>query len=352
MNKICYLNLVTYSQKGGIESFNRTFLNVLSNNFKKVTSLSIYDDKVIQEFTNIDYKVFSGDKLKASFYLLKNIYKIKTLFVAHVNLMPIVILAMILNPRLIIYLNIYGVEVWKKLPLVYRLFMSNMKLLSISSYTSETFLNYNKINKKNVIYMGCNIYEKEVGSLNFDNPYDPKEFNILSVTRLTSSNNYKGIDIMLNSIPLLVKKIPYLKYTIVGNGDDKERLFALAKDLKINKYVEFKGYVESIDSYYIFSDIFCLLSSGEGFGLVYAEAMNYSIPCIACSVGGQTDVVLDNETGYLCDYGDIDGTVNRILDLYKYPEKKEQFGKNGYKHLIKMFTFEKFEQRLQRILKF
>ena len=193
MNKICYLNLVTYSNTGGIENFNRTFLNVLSSSFNRVTSVSVYDNKLKQEFENIDYMNFSNNKLKVLLYIIKNIYKIDKLIVAHVNLMPIVIIAKCLNPKLEVYLSIYGIEVWKKLPYMYRIFMKKINILSISSYTTDTFIKYNKIPRANIFYMGSNIYNKNLNKLDFVNPYNKKEFNILSVTRLTQIDNYKGV---------------------------------------------------------------------------------------------------------------------------------------------------------------
>jgi len=349
MNKVCYLNLATYSQTGGIENFNKTFLKAL-NGLTKVTSISVYDKEEDDNNTlaNIDFKNFNKNKVKASLYLIKNIYNVDKLIVAHLNLLPIVIVAKMINPKLKIYLSIYGIEVWKKLPFMYQIFLSKIKILSISTYTTEIFTKYNNISKKNIFYLppdtSVNIDK------NFQNVYGDNEFNILSVTRLDSNDNYKGIDSMIKTIPILISKIPNLKYTIIGKGDDKDRLIELSKELKVQNFIDFKGYVEFIEPYYQHCDVFSLPSKGEGFGIVYIEAMKYEKPCIACDDGGQTDVVLDNKTGCLCKYYDIDCLSERIITLYGDVEKRNQFGKNGYKYLLEKFTFEKFKERLIRIL--
>ena len=95
------------------------------------------------------------------------------------------------------------------------------------------------------------------------NPYDTTNFNILTVSRLDSSEGYKGIDSLIKTIPSVIKKVPNAKLTIVGKGDDKKRLEKLAISLDISDFVEFKGYVESIDSYYEHCDVF---SRCGGFG--------------------------------------------------------------------------------------
>jgi len=349
MNKICYFNLATYSQAGGIENFNKTFLSALDTLNKHVTSVSVYDKENYDKFRNIEFNNFNKDKVKASIYVLKNIYKIDKLIIAHLNLLPVAIVSKILNPKLKIYISIYGIEVWKKLPYLFRVFLSNVNILSISTYTTEIFAKYNNISKNKIYYLppdtDCNINK------NFKNIYNEKEFNILSVTRLDSSNSYKGVDSMINTIPLLIKKIPNLKYTIIGKGDDKERLMNLSKELHVEKYIDFKGYVEYVEPYYQYCDIFSLPSKGEGFGIVYIEAMKYKKPCIACDEGGQTDVVIDNKTGYLCRYDDIECLSSKIIDLFENSDKRYEFGLNGYKHLIDNFTFDKFKSRLEEILK-
>ena len=119
----------------------------------------------------------------------------------------------------------------------------------------------------------------------------------------------------------------------------------------IEKYVDFKGFVDSIEPYYIYCDLFSLPSSGEGFGLVYIEAMNYRKPCIACEEGGQTDVVINNETGFLCKYNDTKCLSIKIIKLFKDNDLLKEFGQNGYSHFINNFTFEKFKSRLKGIIK-
>jgi glycosyltransferase involved in cell wall biosynthesis len=348
MNKICYFNLATYSKIGGIENFNKTFLSALDSFNIKITSLSVYDKESKTIYKNIDFKNFNENKVRASMYLLNNIYKVEKLIVAHINLLPIAIIGKVINPKLKIYLSIYGIEVWKKLPYLYRVFLDKIELLSISTYTTNIFIKYNNLVDKQIYYLppctNVNIDNR------FDNVYEKSEFNILSVARLDSNDSYKGIDSVIKTIPSLIRDIPNLKYTIVGKGDDKERLEQLAKDLKVEKYVEFKGFVECIEPYYQYCDIFALPSRGEGFGIVYIEAMKYKKPCIACDEGGQTDIVIDNKTGFLCRYDDIECLKYKILKLYQNEKMKNEFGENGYKYLVDNFTFDKFKDRLREIL--
>jgi len=348
MNNICYFNLSTYSTLGGIENYNKGFLKVLNTLNCKITSVSVYDDINKEEFNNIEFRNFSKDKIKASLYMVKSVFHIEILILAHINLLPIAMILKLLNPKIKIYLTIYGVEVWKELSFAYKIFLTKIHIISISNYTTQEFIHYNNIRNQKINYLSPYI-EDEITE-KYKNVYNSSQFNILSVTRLDTIDNYKGIDSMIKTIPLLLNSIPNLKYTIIGKGDDTERLQDLVKELNLEKYIDFKGFVQNIESYYEYCDIFSLPSKGEGFGIVYIEAMKYKKPCIACDEGGQTDVVLDNITGFLCKYNNVNCLEKRIVELYENKRLRILFGENGYNHLMKNFTFDKFKIRLQEIL--
>ena len=176
-------------------------------------------------------------------------------------------------------------------------------------------------------------------SSNSKSPYEKGKFNILSVTRLDIDDNYKGIDNIIKTLPVLIDKIPNIQYTVIGKGNDRERLEKLAQTLNVTDCVTFKGFVDEIEPYYEYCDLFALPSNGEGFGIVYLEAMKYRKPIIAANARGATDVVIDNETGLLCDYDDKACLSERMYELYVDIEKRQEFGANGYQYLIENFTF-------------
>lgn len=351
MSNIYYLNLVTFSGVGGIENYNKTFLKALSQLKNiKVTSVSIHDDNDKNNIIKgVEFHNFKGKKLTAIKFLISHLREIDTLFLAHVNLVPVAFIAKILKPNLKIYLSIYGIDVWKKLPFYYRFILKNATIFSISAYTTEMIIRYNPfIKKENIIYLppGTDINIK----VSFDNPYQSNQYNILTVSRLERDDCYKGIDSMIKTLPLLVEKIPNIKYTVIGKGNDFERLIGLVEQLGVNEYVEFKGFVDQIEPYYEYCDSFVLPSKGEGFGIVYLEAMKYKKPTIAANTGGVTDVVLDNKTGFLCEYDNQQILAEKVLTLYENKDLAKELGMNGYQHLVENFSEEKFNTRLSSSL--
>jgi phosphatidyl-myo-inositol dimannoside synthase len=345
MNRICYFSLATFSKTGGIESFNKTFLKALNGYATAVTSVSVYDEHHRSDLKNIEFKNFNANKIKASLYILKNIYKIDQLILAHLNLLPVAIVAKAMNPSLRIYLSIYGIEVWTKLPMLYRLFLKYVKVFSISNYTTKEFTRLNRISPENIFYLPPDT-GVDVIAPSSESVYLASEFNVLTVSRLAKANSYKGIDSMIKAIPVILKSVPNFKYTVIGKGDDKDRLMSLAKKIGVDQHVDFKGFVEYIEPYYEHCDVFALPCQREGFGIVYLEAMKYRKPCIACDTGGQTDVVIHNETGFLCKYDDIERLSERVVELCLDKDIVLELGENGYNHLLTNFTFIKFKERL------
>ncbi|NOQ14154.1 MAG: glycosyltransferase [Methyloprofundus sp.] len=352
MTKVCYLNLVTFSKTGGIENYNKTFLTALSRQEnKEVIAISIYDKAHEHPIINgVKFKNFDGHRLNAVKFLIPRLQHIDILILAHVNLVPVALIAQIFKPGLKIYLNIYGIDVWKKLPFLYQFVLKRATIFSISRYTTETFIKYNPfIKQEQIVYLPPAIdLTIKPGS---ENPYQIDEYNILTVSRLDSNDNYKGIDSIIKTLPLLTKEIKNIKYTIIGKGSDKTRLENLAQQLGVQNQVQFKGFVEHIEPYYEYCDLFILPSKNEGFGIVYLEAMKYKKPVIAANSGGVTDVVLDSHTGFLCEYDNIDCLTDKILKFSMNGELAIKLGENGYKYLIENFTFNQFTQRLLSFFK-
>lgn len=336
---------------GGIENYNKTFLKALSQlKNTKTISVSVYDERKDHDgIEGIEFHNFDGKKIHAIRFLISRLREVDKLFLAHVNLVPVALIAKILKPNLKIYLSIYGIDVWKKLPFLYRFVLKNATIFSISTYTTETFIKYNPfVKKEQIIYLPP---ETDTDTkFSHSNPYQLDEYNLLTVSRLDENERYKGIDSIIKTLPSLKKKIPNIKYTVIGKGNDEQRLVQLAEQLDIQDHVEFKGFVDQVEPYYEYCDVFSLPSKGEGFGIVYLEAMKYKKPIIAANIGGATDVVINNKTGFLCEYDNNQCLTDKILFLFNNRKISQDMGNAGYDHLINNFTFDLFKKRLEKVL--
>lgn len=117
----------------------------------------------------------------------------------------------------------------------------------------------------------------------------------LIVGRLSARERYKGHELVFRALETL----PTARLVVVGEGDDRARLQAAARSL--GDRVTFAGFVSEAtrEALYARCRTFVLPSSGEGFGLVYLEAMRAGRPCIALGESAAAEIVVDGETGAL-----------------------------------------------------
>ncbi|PID60392.1 hypothetical protein CSB45_00255 [candidate division KSB3 bacterium] len=125
---------------------------------------------------------------------------------------------------------------------------------------------------------------------------------------------WKGIDQLLQLLPHFGDAV---KLLIVGDGPEKNRLTALAHDLKITQRVRFLGQVsrEQGFAYMKASEAFVLNSAYEGFSHVLLEAMMLGVPVLTTSVCGNPELVTHQENGLLFPQGDLAAMKEQITSV-------------------------------------
>jgi len=167
---------------------------------------------------------------------------------------------------------------------------------------------------------------------------------IMTLGRLSAAERYKGIDEILEVMPALVREMPDLVYLIVGAGDDRSRLESKTRTLGMDSHVVFAGYIpeEEKAAYYRLADAFVMPGSGEGFGIVYLEAMACGIPVVASKADASREAVLHGQIGVLADPGNPQEIRAAIKEALIRPR---QFRKE-----LEYFSFERFVERWHAML--
>lgn len=136
---------------------------------------------------------------------------------------------------------------------------------------------------------------------------------IVHVGRFDVPKNHPGL---LRAFRLLLEKHPDCKLTLVGDGDSRREMEALAAELGINSQVEFCGMQKDVHPYLQNADIFVLPSVYEGNPMTILEAMGTGLPIAATAVGGIPDMVTDGVDALLtsCREEDIAGALARLIE--------------------------------------
>lgn len=336
---------------GGIQKYNENLLNFFIKENYKTIALSLNDSI---SFKKNDLKFIGFKKNKIKFFIFSLIYSIrsKKIIVGHLNFSVLAFFIKILNPFSKTFLILHGIEGWRKLNFFEKISLKFVDIfICVSNFTKEKFLEHNKfLNRKKYFILPTyiNINEEIDYSENL-----PKGKIILSVSRISKNDRYKGIENIIKVMPDILKEIPETYYIIIGDGDDRERLEKIAEDLNIKDRVIFKGSIsfQKLNFYYKNCDLFILPSKKEGFGIVFLEAIYFGKPVIAGNKDGSKEALLNGELGILIDPGDLNEIKFKILKVLKGEIDKKYLDGNYLKNkMLENFCFEKFKRKLKKIL--
>src|SRR5262249_23128430 len=137
-----------------------------------------------------------------------------------------------------------------------------------------------------------------------------------------------------------------------GSGDDVERLRTKALAGIAANNIQFTGFVapEELDALYRSAALFALPSRGEGFGLVYLEAMTHRLPCIGSVHDAAVEVIVDGETGRLVDQNAPEGLAAAISGLLIDVDLRHRMGEAGWQRVTNEFSYERFKDRFLGLL--
>jgi glycosyltransferase involved in cell wall biosynthesis len=142
----------------------------------------------------------------------------------------------------------------------------------------------------------------------------PDEKIILSVARLESRERYKGYDRIVEALPRIIAQFGEVRFLIVGSGEDRSRVEQLARDLGVSSAVVFAGFVDSSElaDHYRLADVFAMPSTGEGFGIVFLEAVGSGVPVVAGNRDGSVDALDNGRLGMLVDPLDVNAIADAV----------------------------------------
>jgi len=177
---------------------------------------------------------------------------------------------------------------------------------------------------------------------------------ILTVCRLDETEGYKGYDQIIKALPKIRREAPNTRYLIAGKGTDRPRIEKLAADTGVRDAVILAGYVpdDELTDYYNLCDIFAMPSKGEGFGIVYLEALACGKPTLAGNMDGSRDALADGDLGLLVDPENMDEIASRIVSVLRREHTHPMLFNPRLlrQRVIELFGFETFKHTVADLL--
>lgn len=277
----------------------------------------------------------------------------------HPHLAPAVSLMRARNRRFRSIVFTHGVEVWQRLNWPRRAALRRADLVfAPSTDTAQRLVSVQGVPPEKVRRLAWALdpdFEERVAAGASLAP--PAEFPrsgraILTVGRWDSAEKYKGADTLICALPRVLKVAPDASLVLIGDGSDRPRLEQLSRQFQVADRAHFLGGLtpEQLSACYAACNIFALPSRGEGFGMVFLEAMAYGKPVIGGTHGGIPDIVEDGKTGLLVPHGDVERLAQALESILADSARANEMGARGRERVASDFSFTQFQSSLIEVL--
>jgi phosphatidylinositol alpha-1,6-mannosyltransferase len=315
--KITLFSLQTFSTTGGIQKMTRTLAHSLNNiclknNWEfKLSSLYDADNDIMPHY--LPHKNFKGYNKNRAAFMLRNIFAAKKpdiIILSHINLALVGLLIKLISPKTKIWLIAHGIEVWRPISFHKRLLLKYCsKVICVSNFTKAQMYSWHKTDPDKCIVLNNALDPFMKLPVHFAKPaYLSDRYGltgagpvIFTLTRLASTELYKGHDRVIKAIAKLKPRFPGIKYILAGKYDEKEgvRVKQLIADVGVTGQVILTGFIkeDELPDHFLTADVFVLPSKKEGFGIVFIEALACGLPVICGNADGSIDAIRNGELG-------------------------------------------------------
>ena len=215
------------------------------------------------------------------------------------------------------YLDVPNVVFWKQECLLQEYLPKLDRYIVLSDYDKRDYKKFLDIDTEVKINPRSFVSERKC---------DPKSKRFLMATRFVYA---KGLDLMMESFEEFCKQDDEWQLDIIGAGDLWNQIVADAKRRGIEDRVNFVGYTNEPEKYYLNSSVFLLPSRWEGWPMVIMEAFEFGLPVIAFHTGAMDLIIDDGKTGYLPEAFDTKKFTDAMLKLAHDEELRREMSRNA-----------------------
>jgi phosphatidyl-myo-inositol dimannoside synthase len=318
------LALVTdaFGGHGGIAQYTRDFLGALAEGgiASSITVLPRHAPERAAAPAAINQAPARPGRLAYSVMALLTAFRqrIDVVFCGHLYMAPLAwLIARLRGAKLIV--QMHGVEVWPHPSRLRRAATEAADLvLCVSRHTRSCVVGWAGIAPERIVVLPVTVadgFTPGDGSAGRAALGLEGKRVLLTVGRLDARERYKGHDRVIAAIPDLVARGHDVSYVIIGEGNDRARLEGLARKAGVAERIRFLGAVapQDLAEAYRMADLFVMPSTGEGFGIVYLEAMTSGTPALGLNVAGALDALADGELGTAVSEDDLPGAIARLF---------------------------------------
>jgi phosphatidylinositol alpha-1,6-mannosyltransferase len=350
---------------GGIQNYTRTLVEALQAVLEsdRVRMVAVADDAEVKADGSLGLRLSVKVRFLFSAITAAITWSPDLMICAHVGLAPVARLVEKLT-GVRFWVVLYGIEVWGDLsPVKLNALRTAQRYVAITRFTLDATVARHGLERHRELILPPTLPKRRSTSPEPEHPTSkaPTPPMVLTVGRIAGSERYKGHDVMLDAWPAVLRRVPDAVYWIVGGGDDRQRLESRARELGIADSVHFAGAVsaEELDACYDRCCVFAMparteldtrVPRGEGFGIVFLEAMAHGKPVVGPCVGAPVEFIRSGEHGLLVNPTDTGEVAEALIELLEDPARSRRMGDAGRKWVAHEFSFDRLCERLRDAL--
>lgn len=295
--------------------------------------------------------VCARTKAGAVFMGLTRRWPAKRILVWHLGLMRLLPFLRTGGAKVVLFLH--GIEAWRRQSRLMCVLLKRVSLfLSNSAYTWDRFIACNEQFRDyphHTVHLGVGTPLAPLAS--GDSTPDPTPA-VLMVGRMAKGEDYKGHREMIAAWPQVLQQVPDAELWIVGSGDLRPEFERRVDSLDLTGRIRFLGRVSDEEKHQLIARCRCLAlpSRGEGFGLVYLEAMRIGRPCLVSTLDAGREIVDPPAAGLAAHPDNRQELVDATCRLLTRGPEWNRWSERA-RHLYEsQFTAVHFQQRLLNAL--
>ena len=169
--------------------------------------------------------------------------------------------------------------------------------------------------------------------------------NYINVARFHAIKNHK---MLLDAFAIVLRRLPYARLHLVGDGELFEEMKTYAKEQNISEFCTFYGSVDNVEDLLLNSDVAVLSSDSECLPMFLIESMAAGLPIVATNVGGIYDMIDGN--GFMTEAGDSFEFAKRMIEIGENTSLREEFSERS-KQLAAKYDINVVSEKYKSIFK-
>jgi glycosyltransferase involved in cell wall biosynthesis len=354
------LNILSNPDIGGTETLLLDTILHIESLGCKMEILNTWRGSTMKNYaflSNVSYKELSGSSRYVNprdIYEIVHIIRQGNYDLIQVFGLRVSLLMRFLKPffrKIPLVIGLHGINLWHRWYHKWPDYMTQGFcdiFVSISDAVKESHVKRGKLSQNKIVVIpnGTDLDKfhkarfKDIGKKTLGLPDDK-----IIITTIANIRHAKGHDFYVKVIEKFFKRLEDIQFVWTGEGLLKSTITHKIKELGISDKITMLGRVNDVRPILANSDIFVLPSREEGMPRALMEAMSMSLPCVATDVGGVREVVEEEVSGFISDFGDVECFGENILKLVEDKDLRMTMGYAARQRIARKFDIQEIAKK-------